>query len=88
MSRATSRLAQESPTQTWIRDWTDFLSDILPVIFLVLVLLVGTVLIVRSKGGLQRAIIFGIGAALVFLLLTNVESFSALLEQELPGGGE
>jgi hypothetical protein len=77
-------LAQDSPTQGWIRDWVDFLSETLPMIFLVVVLLVGTVLVVRSRGGLQKAIAFGIGAALVFLILTNVDAISNLFGDELP----
>jgi type IV secretory pathway VirB2 component (pilin) len=77
-------VAQESPTQSWIQDWVDFLSSTLPLIFLVVVVLVGILLIVRSKGGLQKAIIFGIGAALVFLILTNVEAISDLFGEELP----
>lgn len=77
-------LAQDSPTQNWIEGWVDFLSSTLPVIFLVIVVLVGTILIVKSKGGLQKAIIFGIGAALVFLILTNVEAISELFREELP----
>jgi hypothetical protein len=77
-------LAQDSPTQSWIEGWVDFLSTTLPLIFLVVVVLVGTILVVKSKGGLQKAIIFGIGAALVFLILTNVESISDLFGEELP----
>lgn len=77
-------LAQDSPTQSWIEDWVDFLTTTLPLIFLVVVVLVGTILIVKSKGGLQKAIIFGIGAALVFLILTNVEAISNLFGEELP----
>lgn len=81
-------LAQDSPTQSWIQQWVDFLEETLPLIFLVVVILVGTILIVKSKGGLQKAIIFGIGAALVFLILTNVEAFSELFGDELPVEGE
>lgn len=77
-------LAQDSPTQTWIEGWVDFLSTTLPLIFLVIVVLVGTILIVKSKGGLQKAIVFGIGAALVFLILTNVEAVSNFFGEELP----
>lgn len=77
-------LAQDSPTQSWIEDWVDFLTTTLPLIFLVVVVLVGTILIVKSRGGLQKAIIFGIGAALVFLILTNVEAISDLFGEELP----
>jgi hypothetical protein len=84
MSAQPPYLAQESPTQSWIQDWVDFLSTTLPLVFLVVVILVGTILIVKSKGGLQKAIVFGIGAALVFLILTNVEAISDLFGEELP----
>jgi hypothetical protein len=84
MSAHPPPLAQDSPTQSWIEGWVDFLSTTLPLIFLVVVVLVGTILIVKSKGGLQKAIVFGIGAALVFLILTNVESISNLFGEELP----
>jgi hypothetical protein len=80
--------AQDSPTQTWIKGWLKFLDDTLPVLFVVIVILVGTILIVKSRGGLQKALIFGIGAAVVFLILTNVEAVSKLFEQELPIGGD
>ncbi len=82
-TRQAPPLAQ-SPTQTWIQEWLEFLQTTLPMVFLVIVILVGTVLIIRSRGGLQKAIIFGIGAALVFLILTNVEALSNLFGEELP----
>lgn len=82
------QLAQDSPTQAWIEDWVGFLQNTLPLIFLVIVILVGTILIVRARGGLQKAIVFGIGAALVFLILTNVEAVSNLFGEELPIGGD
>jgi hypothetical protein len=88
MSAQPPPLAQESPTQSWIQDWVDFLSTTLPLIFLVVVVLVGTILIVKSKGGLQKAIVFGIGAALVFLILTNVDAISNLFGEELPIEGD
>lgn len=77
-------LAQDSPTQTWIEDWVGFLSNTLPLIFLVVVVLVGIILVVKSRGGLQKAIVFGIGAALVYLILTNVEEISNFFGEELP----
>jgi hypothetical protein len=82
------QLAQDSPTQAWIEDWVGFLQNTLPLIFLVVVILVGIILIVRARGGLQKAIIFGIGAALVFLILTNVEAVSNLFGEELPIQGD
>jgi ABC-type bacteriocin/lantibiotic exporter with double-glycine peptidase domain len=77
-------VAQDSPTQAWIDDWLAFLSDRLPLIFLVVVLFVGMVLVAKTKGGLGKVIAFGVGAALVFLLLTNVETISSFFGDELP----
>jgi hypothetical protein len=77
-------VAQDSPTQAWIQGWIDFLGTTLPMVFLVIVVLVGTILIVKSRGGLQKAIVFGLGAALVFLILTNVDAVSDLFRDELP----
>jgi hypothetical protein len=77
-------VAQDSPTQTWVEGWLEFLGETLPVVFVVIVILVGTILIVKSRGGLQKAIIFGIGAALVYLILNNVVEISMLFEKELP----
>lgn len=76
--------AQDSPTQTWVEGWVSFLQNILPLIFLVIVVLVGTVLVVKSRGGLQKAIVFGIGAALVFLILMNIDSIADFFGTELP----
>lgn len=77
-------LAQDSPTQSWLGGWLEFLNTTLPTVFLVVVLLAGTILIVKSRGGLQKAIIFGIGAALVFLILNNVDAIADLFGDELP----
>lgn len=86
MSATHPYLAQEEerPVRDWIGELTSDLAALLPVIFLVIVLLVGTILIVKTKGGLQKAIVFGLGAALVFLILTNVESVAAIFQGELP----
>lgn len=77
-------LAQDSPTQAWIEEWVAFLSGILPLVFLVVVLVVGTILIARASGSILKVIGFGIGAALVFLLLTNLEAVAELFGDELP----
>lgn len=87
-TRTRPPLAQDSPTQAWIQGWIDFLDGTLPMVFLVVVVLVGTILIVRSKGGLQKAVIFGLGAALVYLILTNVDAVSELFREELPLDGD
>lgn len=84
MSDTPVDIAQDSPAQVWISDWTDFLSDQLPLIFPVVVLLAGTLLIAKAQGGMGKLIGFGIGAALVFLLLTNLEAVSGFFSEELP----
>ncbi len=80
-------LSQEPPTGSitgWFNDLLSWFQGTLPVVFLVIVVAVGIVLIIQSKGGLKKAVVFGIGAALVYLILTNVEAFSSLFESELP----
>lgn len=85
----------QTPLQEWITGWTRFLDGTAPKVFLVAVLVVGTLIMVRKgnkkkgvPGGLQAAIGFGALSALVFLLLTNVEAVAGLLDQELPLDGE
>lgn len=84
MSDTPVTIAQDSPAQVWISDWTDFLSEHLPLIFPVVVLLAGTLLIAKAQGGMGKLIGFGVGAAVVFLLLTNLEAVSAFFSEELP----
>ena len=75
---------QDSPTQVWVDGWLAYLEDRLPLILLIITLVVGTVLIAKAKGGLGKVIAFGFGAALVYLLLTNVEAVSEFFGEELP----
>jgi len=80
-------LSQEPPTGSitgWFNDLLSWFQGTLPVVFLVIVVAVGIMLIIQSRGGLKKAVVFGIGAALVYLILTNVEGFSAIFESELP----
>lgn len=77
--------ADDSPSQAWIRDWVDFLTEMLPLILpVVVVILVGILLIFKAKSGIGQVIIFGVGAALVFLLLTNLEAVADFFGNELP----
>lgn len=80
-------LGQETPTGSitgWFNDILSWFQGTLPVVFLVIVIGIGITLIVQTKGGLKKAVVFGIGAALVYLILTNIEGFSAIFESELP----
>jgi hypothetical protein len=76
--------ADDSPSQAWIRDWVDFLTEMLPLILPVVVILVAILLIFKAKSGIVQVIGFGVGAAVVFLLLTNLESVADFFRNELP----
>lgn len=77
--------SQPTPLQDWITRWTEFLDGALPAIFLVVVLLVGCVMIFMRRGYWPRkTILFGIGAAVAYLILTNVTNMAGLFQQELP----
>lgn len=83
----------DSPVRTWLTGWVDFASGTLPVIFTVVVVAVGMLVMVRRgnkkkgiRGGLRAALVFGVAAALVYLLLTNVAGVADLFGEELPIG--
>jgi hypothetical protein len=76
--------ADDTPSQAWIRDWVDFLQEMLPLILPVVVILVAILLIFRAKSGIAQVIGFAIGAAMVFLLLTNLEGVADFFQNELP----
>lgn len=83
----------DSPLQTWVSGWVEFLTTTGKWIFLAVVILAGLVILVRKGdsekgilGGIRGAIAFGLGAAVVYLLLTNVVGLADLFEAELPLG--
>src|SRR5690606_15657418 len=67
----------------WLSGWLAYLSENLPVLFVVLTILVGTILLVRG-GGFKEAISFVLGALVIFVVLMNLELFADLLRDELP----
>lgn len=73
---------QDSPLRTWVDGWLAYLSDNLPAVFLVVAVVVGIVLLV--KAGIKQTVLFAVGAALAFLLLTNLERTADFFEDELP----
>lgn len=75
--------APETPVQEWFSGWLAYLSANLPVLFVVLTLLVGTLLLVRG-GGFKQALSFAAGAVVIFVILMNLELFAGLLRDELP----
>lgn len=83
--------AQQSPTQEFVSGWLDFLQANLPVIYWSAVFVVAILIMIRKgnkkkkiMGGIPGAIVFGIAAAFVYLVLTNVPGFAALFGEELP----
>ena len=76
---------QPTPLQGWITGWTEFLATTAPLVFLVAVIAYGSWRIIMRRGGWPwKTMVFGLGAALVFLLLTNVEAVAELFWRELP----
>lgn len=73
--------------QSWITSWTEFLSTTAPMIFLVAVIVYGSWRIIMRGGGWPwKTMVFVLGAALVYLLLTNVEEVAESFRRELPLG--
>lgn len=73
--------------QSWITSWTEFLSTTAPMIFLVAVIAYGSWRIIMRGGGWPwKTMVFVLGAALVYLLLTNVEEVAESFQRELPLG--
>lgn len=76
---------QPTPAQGWILGWVEFLSGTAPMVFLVAVIAYGCWRIIMRRGGWPwKTMVFGLGAALVFLLLTNTEAIAELFRRELP----
>lgn len=92
MSEAVSHVyAQQSPTQSWVSGWLEFLQANLPVIYWSAVFVVAMLIMIRKGnkkkrilGGVKGAVVFGIASAFVYLILTNVPGFADLFGEELP----
>ena len=83
----------DTPVRGWIAGWTEFFTDTLPTVFVVVVIAFGLIVMVRRgdkkkqvRGGMGAAIAFALAAALVYLLLTNVDDIAGLFRDELPVG--
>lgn len=59
--------------------WAD---EQLPFFFLTLVIGFGVWLLVVTRGGIRKLVVFAIGAAFVYMLLTNVDVFGDMFESE------
>lgn len=71
----------------WIDDQTNWLAGALPVIFLTVVFAFGVYLMVVTRGGIRKLILFGIGAAVVYMVLTNVDAIGGMFSTELDPNG-
>ena len=67
----------------WIDDTTSWLAGALPVIFLTVVMAFGVYLMIVTRGGIRKLILFGIGAAVVYMVLTNVANIGGMFGTEL-----
>lgn len=67
----------------WIDDTTAWLSNTLPVLFLAVVVAIGLYLLVVTRGGIRKVLVFGVGAAVVFMVLTNVDNIADMFGTEL-----
>ena len=69
----------------WIDDTTAWASGTLPFIFLTVVMLFGVWLLIVTRGGIRMLLVFGLGAAAVYMVLTNVDSIANMFGTELKG---
>jgi hypothetical protein len=69
----------------WIDDTTTWFSTTLPFIFLTLVFGFGVWLLIMTRGGIRKLIVFAIGAAVVYMLLTNVDALATMFGTEVVG---
>lgn len=67
----------------WIDDTTSWAAGTLPVIFLTVVMLFGVWLLIVTRGGIRKLLVFGLGAAAVYMVLTNVDSIADMFGTEL-----
>lgn len=85
----------DGPIRSWLVDLAGWASATLPRVFLLVVLVVGAIIMIRKgnkkkgiPGGVAAAVAFGLGAALVLLLLRNVPAVADLFGRELPRPGQ
>ena len=71
--------------RNWVTNTTDWFSTTLPIVFLTLVLGFGIWLLIVTRGGIRKLVVFAIGAAIVYMLLTNVDSLADMFSTEVVG---
>jgi uncharacterized protein YqgC (DUF456 family) len=69
----------------WVDNTTSWFSTTLPFIFLTLVFGFGVWLLIVTRGGIRKLIVFAIGAAVVYMLLTNVDALANMFGTEVVG---
>jgi hypothetical protein len=72
----------------WITSNVNWLSGILPVIFLVGVFGIGVWLLIATRGMFRKLFVFVIGAAIIYMLLTRIPAIADKFGTEVtkPGG--
>jgi len=69
----------------WVDNTTTWFSTTLPFIFLTAVFGFGLWLLIITRGGIRKLIVFAIGAAVVYMLLTNVDALANMFGTEVVG---
>lgn len=71
----------------WIDSTTSWVAATVPVVFLTVVFVFGVWLMVVTRGGIRKLVLFAVGAALVYMLLTNVDALGGMFSSELRSSG-
>ncbi|GAB1646803.1 hypothetical protein [Krasilnikovia sp. MM14-A1259] len=69
----------------WVDNTTNWLSTTIPVVFLTLVFGFGVWMLIMTRGAIRKLIVFAIGAAVVYMLLTNVDALARMFGTEVVG---
>ena len=75
--------AADGKVTGWIDDKTNWMAGALPVIFVTVVFAFGVYMLIITRGGIRKLIGFGIGAAVVYMVLTNVAAIGGMFRSEL-----
>ncbi len=84
MSTLTGPAVLAGDITTWIDDKTNWFGTALPAIFLVVVVGIGVWLLVVTRS-IRKTLLFGIGAAVVYMTLTNVDAIGDKFGSEIDG---
>jgi hypothetical protein len=60
----------------WIDEKSAWLDTTLPFLFLIAVVAIGLWMLIVTKGMIRKLIVFGLGAAIVYMILTNIPALA------------